>query len=120
LDFEDCNSISEISCLTSVLSVPMSNKHVSRQLLVRILLSVLSHFASTSVPYTLIFALYYCILEWYKDHGYVPEIDDLTQIYDVLSRKKSADITDDSTEEQKQAMDHYYVRDMDLLIWYLD
>jgi hypothetical protein len=87
--------------------------------LVRILLSVLSNFASTSVPYTLIFALYYCILEWYKDHDYVPEIDDLTQIYDVLSRKKPAEITDASTDEQKQEMDDY-VRDMDLLIWYLD
>ena len=97
----------------------MSNRLVSRLLLVRILLRVFDLLCFYQGNLTLLFVVYYKILEWYKEHEYVPELEDITQVYAVLQRKMPAKPTDTSSEEDKEAYDDY-IRDMDLLLWYLD
>jgi hypothetical protein len=98
----------------------MSNRLVSRLLLVRILLHVFVSLGFYHEYLTLSYVIYYTVLEWYKDHKYVPELlEDIMQVYDVLKQKVPAKPTDSISEEVKAAYDDC-VCDMDLLVWYLD
>ena len=49
----------------------------------------------------------------------MPNIDDLTNVYSIVEQEEPREITDGSTEEEKEQMDNYVLQ-KDLLIWYLD